>query len=1101
MAFDPEDPTYRQLRKRVLQNDGRVVPFVGAGLSVYGEKGQRLPLWGELLERLVAEGVELGLVDEVERQAIESALQERHYIEATDHILGELGEPTFRRIVERELDDTGKEMPPAVTKLVAVDWPVIATTNLDRMIARAYLERHRQPIHRVTSQDLRKLADAMSGAQSSERTVLAQIHGDIETYPSWVLTKKHYDQLLQKPGYLQALKNLFLSQVFFVGFGLRDDDFDLVLQTIAEIFPDGGGEIYALIGASQKGKEVVRNLLKHNGLRPIYYDDSNPPVPDDPFGKHRPVYECLAHLAASWAVARGGLDVTLKYFPELDPHMVQREADIERLAQLIERGGVVQVLGLGGSGKTSMVQQFLAGRRLEIANAGYQAIFGCSLYRADIAQFIYDLALATVGATAESIPGKVESICRHLRTHRTVLVLDGVEVVLDANGVMRNPYLLRILEGVREGDGLVVLTSRIAASGGACDQCAQIEISPLTAAEIRDFLDLWGLGGLDESAKRRLEQVTAGHPLALRILAGLLMDVPEPDAVTTIERSSVIDTSDEVDPLRENRLARVLGSYLQHLESSEKTFLICASAFEGPAPFPLVEAALARSYPDTAINKGLVGQDLRPIIEKLIRRRLLTVGGGGELSSHPTVREYFDRRAAEATESLAPLHRFLGAEQLRESALSPEKFEEAAPLILAARHAAAAEDWTLFDELVRRRLMRGPRQHLCNRLGAWEEGLALARIGQASSVPSELTPEPAYYPATVARCLKHLGRSTESRRVYRQALEAAGQSRDPHTAKYVNNFLTLLISRGELLRADMLVELNMRALSWIDEQWQYCWQLEHGLASFAYLRMLQGDPDEALRLMDLSEETWNVYPGGPMRLFSHYPYHRAEIVLLMDSGGHDAALHGVWELLSVAREESWPESVCRGHIQAARVFLDRCAHNRSLADLAEADQHLREAREITAGMIVPEVEIRHLLTQISMYLVRCSLDEAGDSEHVELNGLVSRLALRVEMSELHLFDPEVSAAWGVLAHLRDSTGEARRRYMQAVEQCREQGNVHAATSPRSPVHWLGARFEQESVDPPIATTDPVAFIDAGVTEDLMFDQLAAALSWKQGDRL
>lgn len=1094
MAFDPEDPTYRQLRERVLQNDGRVVPFVGAGLSVYGEDGQRLPLWGELLERLVAEGVELGLIDEVERRAIEGVLRDRHYIKALDRIVGELGEPTFRRLVEQELDDTGKETPPAVTKLVAVDWPLIVTTNLDRMIARAYLERHRQPIQSVTSQDLSKLVDAMSGSLRSERTVLAQIHGDIDTFPSWILTKVHYDRLLQQPGYLLALKYLFLSQVFFVGFGLRDDDFDLVLETIAEIFPDGAGEIYALVGISQKSREVVRNLVKHNGLRPIYYDDSNPPVPGDPFGKHRPVYECLAHLAASWAVARGGLNVTLKYFPELDPHMVQREADVERLTELIEEGGMVQVLGLGGSGKTSMVQQFLASRHLEIAAAGYQMIFGCSLDRADVAQFIDDLAVATVGASAESIPAKVAGVCRHLRTHRIVFVLDGVEVVLDADGAMRNPYLLQILDGVRDGGGLVVLTSRIAAGGGACDRSHQIEIAPLSAAEIRDFLDLWGLGGLEEGAKRRLEQVTRGHPLALRILAGVLMDVPERDAVTAIEGSSVIDVGDEVDPLRENRLARVLGSYLQHLEPAEVAFLVCASAFEGPCSFPLVEAALTRAYPDTAINADLVGRDLRPIVEKLIRRRLLTVGSAGELSSHPTVREYFDRRATEAIEPLAPLHRFLAAEQLRDTALTPETFGEAAPVILAARHAAAAEEWTLFDELVRRRLMRGPRQHLCNSLGAWEEGLALARIGQAPSFPAELTPEPAYYPATAARCLKHLGRSSESRRVYRQAIDAAGRSHDPHTAKYLNNFLTLLISRGELARADLLVELNTRALSWIDEQWQYRWQLEHGLASFAYLRMLQGDAAESLRLMDLSEEVWEGHQGGPMRLFSHYPYHRGELLLLMDPGGHDAALRAVWDLLSVAREESWPESVCRGHVQAARVHLDRCARTRSRTDLADAHRHLREASDITAGMIVPEVEIRHLLAQINMYLVRCSLGGPADSEHVELNDLVTRLALRVETSELHLFEPEVSAAWGVLAHLRESLEEARRRYLSAVARCRQQGNVHAAESPRSLVHWLGSWYEPEPVSAPAWATDPTTFLAAGLTEELMFDQFAAALT-------
>lgn len=1094
MVFDPEDPTYKQLRERVLQTDGRVVPFVGAGISVYGEKDRRMPLWGELLERLVAEGVELGLINEEERQAIDSALRESHYIEVTDRILGELGEPTFRRFVERELDDTGKEIPPAVTQLVAVDWPLIVTTNLDRMIPRAYLERHGQPMLSVTNQDLRKLSDAMSGALHSERMVLAQIHGDINAYPSWKLTKSHYDQLLQEPGYLQALKSLFLSQVFFVGFGLQDDDFDLVLRTIAEIFPDGAGEIYALIGASQKGKEAVRNLIKHNGLRPIYYDDSNPPVPADPFGNHRAVHECLAHLAASWAVTRAGLDVTLKYFPELDPHMVQREADIDRLTESIDEGDVIQVVGLGGTGKTSMIQQFLASRRLEIASAGYEAIFACSLYRADIAQLIHDLGLATVGPAVEPLPERVENICRHLRTHRTVLVLDGVEVALDAEGTLRNPYVLQMLDAARDGGALVVLTSRVTASGGVCDGSKQIEISPLTTAEIREFLDLWGLGELDDAAKRRLEQVTAGHPLALRILAGILMDVPERDAVATIERSSVIDLTDEVDPLRENRLARVLGSYLQHLGSAEMTFLVCASALEGPAPFPLVEAALARSYPDTAINAELVGQDLRPVVEKLLRRRLLTVGTAGELSSHPTVREYFDRRATQATESLAPLHRFLAAEQLRGAAGLPESYEEAAPLILAARHAAAAQDWTLFDELVRRRLLRGQRQHLGNNLGAWEEGLALARIGHESSFPSDLMPEPAYYPATVARCLKHLGRSSESRRTYRDVLEAAARSHDPNTAKYVNNFLTLLISRGELARADMLVELNMRALEWVDEQWKRCWQFEHGLASFGYLRMLQGDSAEALRLMDLSERAWDDHLGGPLRLFSHYPYHRAELILLTDPSGHDAALQAVSELLRIASEESWPESMCRGHIQAARVYLDRCERNDSRTDLRDADRHLREAAEIAAGMVVPEVEIRHLLARIRMYLVRCSLDEPIDSEHVELYDLVSRVAPRVEQSELDLFGPDVTATWGALAHLRKSPREARLRYLQAVEQCREQGNVHAASSPRSPVHWLGSRLEPEPVPSPVWTGDPSEAAGAGLTEQQMLDQLEAALA-------
>lgn len=52
---------------------------------------------------------------------------------------------------------------------------------------------------------------------------------------------------------------------------------------------------------------------------------------------------------------------------------------------------------------------------------------------------------------------------------------------------------------------------------------------------------------------------------------------------------------------------------------------------------------------------------------------------------------------------------------------------------------------------------------------------------------------------------------------YLAAFEQVARSRDPSTAIYVNNFMTLFVWRGELLNADRLAELNVRALSWIDE--------------------------------------------------------------------------------------------------------------------------------------------------------------------------------------------------------------------------------------------------------------------------------------------
>jgi hypothetical protein len=242
MRFDHTSAAYQELLSRLTRSGGRVVPFVGAGLSVYGPPEQRLPLWRELIDRLVGEGKEIGPIEEGGDAALTAALLAGRYIEAMDRLIGLLGEPNFKRIVERELDDADHPIPPAVAELVAVGWSLIVTTNLDRLITRAYLERHGRPPKSFTSVDTHRLAAAMAGTLASSETLVAHIHGSLDDYPSWRLSRSHYDQMLQDPGYVEALKQLFLRQAFFICFGLQDDDLDLMLANVAEIYPTGVGE-------------------------------------------------------------------------------------------------------------------------------------------------------------------------------------------------------------------------------------------------------------------------------------------------------------------------------------------------------------------------------------------------------------------------------------------------------------------------------------------------------------------------------------------------------------------------------------------------------------------------------------------------------------------------------------------------------------------------------------------------------------------------------------------------------------------------------------------------------------------------------------------
>jgi hypothetical protein len=1064
MPFDTADPTYLDLKARVLAAGARVVPFVGAGLSVYGAPADRLPLWRELIDRLVAEGRRLGLIAEDGDPAIDAALAAGRYVEAMDRVLGALGEPTFKRVVERELDETDKPTPPAIAELVTVGWSLIVTTNLDRLIARAYLERHGRPLDAFTSLDTHRLAAALAGTLTAGDTLLAQIHGALDLYPSWRLTKAHYEQLLQEPGYVEALKQLFLRQIFFVGFGLQDDDLDLLLATVAEIYPAGVGEFYALLPRSRKGDAVVRHLIRENGLRPIFYDVDEPAAPDDPFGGHRAAFECLADLATAWASGERQFDVTLKYFPELDPNVIGRDEEVGALERAVvgQAGAVVQVVGMGGVGKTSLVQQLVASKGGALAKAGYRRAFGCCFYRADIGQFVQDLAVTLTGPLAAPLPEQVERTCDHLARARTLLVLDGIEVLADPDGVVQNPYLSEIVDATIRGRGAVVCTTRIPLRGPMFSGRTIVEVPPLPEDAIRSFLAGWGLDELGDAARRRLMDVTAGHPLALRVLAGVLDDVPASEAVATIERSAVVDIADEIDPLRENRLARVIGSYTRHLDEDQMAFLLTATAFDEPASFQSLESALTRPYPDTSINAPLVGKDLRSTVVGLLDRRLLTISAVGELSNHPTIREYFARLAADRYGDLAPVHRHLASEYLRDAPELAATFSEAKPLVAACRHAAACEDWTLFDDLFRRRLMHGYLVHLCDYLGAWEETLATARLAVDSSFPLEATSDPAYYPLIVARSLKHLGRSAESRTVYLRGLRVAAATRDPESAMYLNNFLTLLIWRGELNAADQVAPLNLGALSWITEDWRRRWQTEHACSSLAYLRLLQGELDQAEALLARSAAAWDDYPGERVWVWDYHPFHGAELTLLRNADAHDEALATIAGLMAECVARAWPEPECRGHVHAAAVHLDRALRRRDPADLLRANERLDSASRITAGISVADVEIAYQVARFKAELIRRELDPSRPLDLELLESVVARLEMLMRTSGLTLAAPEVEAARGLIAVDRGDPVASNASLDRAVSLCEAQGNALALISPRSLVQMLGDRIGRAS---------------------------------------
>jgi hypothetical protein len=324
---------------------------------------------------------------------------------------------------------------------------------------------------------------------------------------------------------------------------------------------------------------------------------------------------------------------------------------------------VVGFLGLGGQGKTAIVQHWLETISAQVSPP--EGVFLWSFYRGkdpDLClRALYAYATGQTLATDLSASYYVDHVLPLLRRERWALVLDGTEVVQYDQGPwfgrFVHPELGRLLEEAA-GDpmpGVVVLTSRF----------------PLPELERRHHTRLVSLGGLDSASARKLLlsvgvqgtlanlEAAAGaagyHAKAVELLGTWLayfhggqaeahLRLPAPPAMA--------GASDE-----EHKVACVLAAYQGSLALEALDVLALATAFRDPprearlleylacAPVQtLLHQTWGRAYAPFATRSAgwLAAQ-----VDLLVRLRLLERVGRGPgdqeivLDAHPLVRRGF----------------------------------------------------------------------------------------------------------------------------------------------------------------------------------------------------------------------------------------------------------------------------------------------------------------------------------------------------------------------------------------------------------------------------------------------------------------------------
>lgn len=216
---------------------GQCILFLGAGVhfgppedSAYRyEAPERPPLGSALSEHLARESKFLEYFpNDNPRNLQRVALHFEKLTHNRERLVAEI-----RRAVH-----DGKRPSPVVRALARLDFPLIVTTNYDRLFERALQAADKEPFVCVYSKRENEKPREYSGLPDPRRPFLFKIHGDVDSVEDIVITDEDYIQFILRmsdknsPIPMTFRYHFSLWPTLFIGYSLMDYNLRLLFKTL-----------------------------------------------------------------------------------------------------------------------------------------------------------------------------------------------------------------------------------------------------------------------------------------------------------------------------------------------------------------------------------------------------------------------------------------------------------------------------------------------------------------------------------------------------------------------------------------------------------------------------------------------------------------------------------------------------------------------------------------------------------------------------------------------------------------------------------------------------------------------------------------------------